>query len=90
MDILNSESTIFTDREKTAMIKRLNNNYKDPDGAFSKTRKKIQEIILWNKNPIMRKGLNVLLKQKVKTRKIVKAKPNEEKSFEDFKKDIGY
>lgn len=80
---------LFTDVELAAMSRRLKGDMSDPTGAFSRARKKLLEIKAWH-TPAMRKTLHSLLKQERAMNEDEPAKPNEVKSFEEFRQEIGY
>lgn len=85
------DTKIFTEAEIQAMARRMSGDLSDPTGIYSRARKKLKEIQDWNKDSKKKILLNRLLKQQRKRDKIEeKAKPNEVKSFEDFRKEIGY
>jgi len=80
---------LFTQVELDAMARRLKGEKSDPTGAFSRARKKLLEIQAWH-TPTMRKHLHTLLKQKRTISRNEQAAPNEEKSFEEFRQEVGY
>lgn len=84
---MKSKSSIFNDRELEAINKRINGDYTDPTGVFSKIRPKLREIEIWSKN---KAKLKKLLRQKRRTEFIDEKPKTEEKSFEEFRQEIGY
>jgi hypothetical protein len=86
---MKSESKIFEDAELEAIHRRHEGNISDPTGAFARARKKLLEIKTWT-TPGGRKLLHSLLKQKRGTKIDIPAKPNDEKSFEEFRQEVGY
>jgi len=93
----NKNEYIFTDAESIAIEKRKNSikkgksaDYSDKTGAFSRAAFKISQIIRMTDSLEKRNNLYKLIEDRRLIKKEVKAKPNEEMSFEDFKKEHTY
>jgi hypothetical protein len=84
------EHSLFTEAEEKAMAKRLAGDYSDPTGIFTNNvRPKLKEIQAWN-TPEMRARIKKLEQYQRRVSDPEPAAPNEEKTFTEFSKEIGY